>query len=378
MTQVRLFDPLTASRADWAGCASADRLYIQAFANGSRPLIANLSTTVLALRCGERVMPVTVNQSEYGGAYVCLPHTAYALYAKAELDLVEAGQARPALAVLADLAGGLMRLGQLNRIVHINNFILSTNLYDGWNGEGLGAIRRLLVERFPGHILAFRSLNSWSDPQLEPAFRADGWRLLPSRQVYVTDQMERQWTRRRDARRDLSLLADTPLSLDRLEKLQPGDATRISQLYGLLYLGKYSGLNPDFTPAFIEMTHASGFLRYRGLRAGEGALVAVVGCLARGGVLTAPVVGYDTAAPQSAALYRLTAAMTARMAIEENLRLNGSAGAAGFKRNRGARGVIEQTAMYVDHLPAFRRGVVGLLEQTLKRVVQPLMVERGL
>ena len=70
--------------------------------------------------------------------------------------------------------------------------------------------------------------------------------------------------------------------------------------------------------------------------------------------------------------------MLAQMAIEHECRLNGSAGAADFKRNRGARAVIEYTAYFADHLSFARRATISTIERLLNKVAVPLMVERGL
>ncbi|WP_204310158.1 hypothetical protein, partial [Enterobacter cloacae] len=75
------------------------------------------------------------------------------------------------------------------------------------------------------------------------------------------------------------------------------DAERIAELYHLLYVGKYSPLNPVFSAAWVLMTWRDGTLRYRGVRNADGTLLAVAGSLVRGNVLTPPVVGYDTVRP---------------------------------------------------------------------------------
>ena len=379
MSLAELFEPARGPCGGWPAGTEAERTYIEAFAAAGAPaLIANLHTRVLGLRQGERIFPITVNEAEYGDAYVCLPHTAYALYARAELRIVDAGPWTPALGLLASASGGVMRAARLNRIVHVNNWMLSTNLQGGWTGEGLDEIRDLLVRRFPDHLIAIRSLNAWSDPALIERFKTDGWILLPSRQIYVTGDLDRDWAPRRDTRRDLALMAATPYRIDDLQTLQPGDAERIAALYAMLYLDRYSALNPAFTPAYIAMTHRARIFSYRGLRNAEGVLAAVVGCFVRGGVLTTPIVGYDTARPAADGLYRLASVMLAEMTRERGLRLNGSAGAASFKVNRGARPVIEYSAWFVDHLSWPRRAVVAGMEALLNRLAVPLMEERGL
>lgn len=198
MSAPELFDPLGGPAGGWPADAAAERVYLEAFAaQGSTALIANLRTRVLGLASGGRVFPVTVNEAEYGDAYVCLPHTAYALYAKAELKLVDAGLWTPALGLLAGAAGGVMRAASVNRVVHLGNWMLSTNLHGGWTGDDIGPIRDLLVERHPGHLIAIRSLNAWSDAPLLERLEAEGWALLPARQIYVTDDLERDWAPRR-------------------------------------------------------------------------------------------------------------------------------------------------------------------------------------
>jgi len=227
-------------------------------------------------------------------------------------------------------------------------------------------------------LIAVRSLNTWSDADLWRTFHDAGWKMLPSRQIYVTDNLEADWAGRRDTRRDLDLLAANADRIDPLAALRPGDAERIAELYAMLYLDRYSKLNPAFTAAFIAMTHQAQVFHYRGLREADGALSAVVGCFVRGGVLTTPIVGYDTARPASDGLYRIASAMLAQMAIERGCRLNGSAGAADFKRNRGARAVLEYSAYFVDHLSFARRTIISSIERLLNKLAVPIMVERGL
>ena len=94
--------------------------------------------------------------------------------------------------------------------------------------------------------------------------------------------------------------------------------------------------------------------------------------------MTPPIVGYDTTRPAAEGLYRIASLLYARQAAEAGVRLNGSAGAADFKRQRGARGVIEYSAMDVRGLALHRRLIVGFLAWALERFAVPMMRERGL
>ena len=77
------------------------------------------------------------------------------------------------------------------------------------------------------------------------------------------------------------------------------------------------------------------------------------------------------------ALYRIACYMFSDWAMVRGLRLHGSAGAAEFKRLRGAKGVIEYMAIHGGHLGAARQAPVRLLARVLESLVVPLMRRQG-
>jgi hypothetical protein len=343
---------------------------------GAAAMVSNVATRLSTLDVAGRTMPVTVDDGSLGGSYVCSPHSAYVLYARAELDLLKVGwTSYPSRAALAGL-DLVLKAARINRIVHLGNWLLSTNLHGGWSGEGVKAAREALAHAHPDHLLGIRSVDDWSSPGLREALAADGWILVPSRQVWVVDDLGRDWTGRNAFGNDRRLVARSALDLSDLEKVDDGDSARIADLYAMLYVGKYSALNPVFTPAFIQASAASGMMSYRVARDANGAIMAVAGMWQRGGVMTPPVVGYDTVRPQCEGLYRIASWMFMERALEAGWRLHGSAGAAHFKRLRGARGIIEWNAYHAEHLPSARRSALQALASLLKRFVVPVMVAR--
>ncbi|MEM7667018.1 MAG: GNAT family N-acetyltransferase [Pseudomonadota bacterium] len=371
-----LYDPAKETPAEGASRAE---LYLHALASiGLDRLIPNVRTQMLGLRSKERVFPVTVNHGEAGGSYVCEPYSAYILYARRELEIVGMGLEKWLMLPLIAVASLFLRLARINRIVHVDNWLLSTNLHGDWNGEDLGDIRRYLQQEYPRHIIAIRSLDRWSSPDILDKAVVDGWSLFPSRQIWVTGDVRTQWAPRHSVREDRRALRKSGLTIETLAAMSESDAQRIEQLYAMLYLDKYSALNPAFTARWIAESFRMGLIRYRCARDDDGVIQAVSGSFQRGGVLTPPVVGYDTSKPQSLGLYRIASLLFSEEALEQNLKLNGSAGAASFKRFRGARAEIEYSAYFIAHLPFVRRMILEALSALLNRIAVPYMKKHQL
>ncbi|NJR78465.1 GNAT family N-acetyltransferase [Sphingomonas corticis] len=370
---MRLFDPADPA-APWPAVSPAERAFIAALAADTRAQVANVATRVRALATDAgQVLPVTIDDGARGDSYVATPTAAYVDYARREIELVGV-PGGAALRGLVGVAGAVLRAARIDRIVNVDNWLLSTNLHGGWTGADLPAIRRLLANAFPDHLIAIRSVDAWSSPALVAAARADGWVMMPSRQVWVVDDLARDWRPRNQFGNDRRLLARSGLAVD---VARSDDSGRIAELYHQLYVGKYSALNPVFTPRFVAGTMESGLIRYRVARGADGRAVAVAGLLARGGVATPPVVGYDRSVPVAAGLYRIACFLFMQEAMARGWRLHGSAGAAHFKRLRGARGVIEYWAMSVDHLSAPRRAAIRGFAALLERAIVPMMRRYG-
>ncbi len=345
--------------------------------HGTSHYIANAASTVALLRYGDRHLPVTVDDGTVGRTYVASPHSAYVLYARDEVALLGLGRLRYAADAVLGTLDGLLRAIRLNRAVHLDNWLLSTSLHGDWRGEGLPAMRARLAERFPDHFMILRSLDPWTCPELLAAARADGWTLLPSRQVWVTDDLARDWRPRNQTRNDARALRRSGLVVEQPGTLSAPDCARIAALYHQLYVGRYSAINPVFTPHFVGLTARLGLLTYRLVRNAEGTIMAVAGLRSAGGVGTMPLIGYDTARPQDEALYRIASYLAADLALERGLRFHGSAGASQFKRNRGAHGIIEYMAVDGRHLSAARRAGLELLAAGLQRCMVPMLEKQG-
>lgn len=334
---------------------------------------ANLHTRVELLQVGEMAMPTTVNDGERDNAWVCSPRTTYADYASEEAArYLPAWLARPARWLCTGVGAALARAG-IDRAVTVNNWLLSTNLYPPLACVPLPALIESARARWPGHALWFRSLNLTDNRDWLDGLRDLGFQLVASRQVYLFDNLPALVARHINQKRDLALLAHTPLQRIGNDDIVAEDYARIAELYGLLYIQKYSRFNPYYNAEFMRRWHRAGLLEFDGFRDEAGQLQGVIGLFRQGTTLTAPIVGYNTGLSQRLGLYRLLTACAYQAAMRRGYRLNFSAGAADFKRVRGGIPSIEYSAVSTLHLPRRTRCAVDALSLLTCRVGAPLM-----
>jgi hypothetical protein len=340
-------------------------------AEGSTALIANTKTRVEVLEAGGLTLPMTVNDTrENGNCYIVSPTTAYVDYALEETqNFAGARVVKLGAGALIRMVAPLVRASRLDRQVQVNNWLFSTNPLPLLTDQSALAIRDKALKLYPHHAVVIRSLNPVSDGDSLAALKAAGFRLWPSRQVYLS--VER--AEGRFAAQDRQLVRKTPLHFADNHSFQGADFERAAGLYRALYLEKYTPLNPAYSALFLRKAHADGLLTLQGYRNDQGELLAFGALFAHGAVLTQPLVGYDTARPMSDGLYRLIMAQAMEFAADTGLTFNLSAGAADFKRKRGAVPVIEYTAIYNRHLPRSARLAARMVETLLARIAVPLI-----
>jgi hypothetical protein len=339
----------------------------------SETFVENIHTRVELLQQGNCVMPVTINSCEPNNAWVCSPKSTYADYAAEEaerylLPLLN----KPNKWLFRQVREWLER-SDIDQVVTINNWLLSTNIYPALTSVPLEAMIRSARERWPGHALWFRSLNQSENSDWLTALANQGFQLIASRQVYLYQSMASLLAKHVNLKRDLALLKKTDLKRVYDAEFSDSDYSRIAHLYKQLYVEKYSKLNPKYNAEFMRYWHQAGLLKFDGFRNERGELLAVIGVFRQGSMITAPIVGYDTGLPQSMGLYRLVTACAYEAALQNHYCLNFSAGASYFKRLRGGIATIEYSAVYSAHLPRKTQRAIYALSVLTRRIGIPLM-----
>jgi len=375
---VELFDAANIHAFAWPDteyCRYAKRYLLPLMMHGTEPFVRNVRTLLLILSVDGLPIPVTVNDAEYDNSYVVSPYTHYVSYAKQELTLLRGRVLIAALGTLLSGIGLSLKVARFNRIVHVNNWLLSTNLYPALSEAQWDAVLDKLLSAFPDHAIAFRSLNPSLNASGMERLGARQCLLVPSRQIYLlrTDEpgfgnAKTRWLLKRDG----ALAGKHGYEKVGADGMTDADIPRIAELYRMLYLDKYSWYNPQFTERFLTQALHEGTLELFGFR-WHGRLDAVLGFYTRAGAMTTPLFGYDTSLPQTLGLYRMLSSLLIELASERGLLLHESSGAAQFKRNRGAFAEIEYTAIYVRHLPPRRRWCWSALEWLLVKIGVPLL-----
>ncbi|MEO9515573.1 MAG: hypothetical protein ABJG55_07570 [Paracoccaceae bacterium] len=350
------------------------QLYVTAFANdGPKPFIQNLETKVSQHKWGKHLVPMTINNGISGSTFTCSPRVAYIEYTKEELARFPNRFLVPALHILVSTVGLMLSPSNVDRIVHINNWMMSTNLPVDLDPSLTSAQTHELTNAFPQHLLAIRSLTRQHSTPLMDALEVAGWIMLPSRQVFLVPNVAKDSLSRRDAQNDEKLWQLSAFDYEEPSQLTDADTQRIADLYELLYLDKYSRINPVYTPRFVKLTHSIGMIRYLVLRDKDGQIQGFGGMHQNGRHGTMPLIGYNTHMERSLGLYRLVCHAGSLYAARHGLEFNMSSGAAQYKMTRGATAEMEFTAFYIRHLPFHRRAPFAVLRLIGNKIAIPLL-----
>jgi hypothetical protein len=229
-----------------------------------------------------------------------------------------------------------------------------------------------LKDRFPDHLILFRSLNEDYNAQEIKALASLNCKKIGSRRVYLLKRENIKSSHREILKKDARLMRSNNYSF---EKAGTEDVTEIKQFYDYLYIAKYSMYNPRFTELFYKNVVENSLFDVQMLRRGDGKAKGVYGLFARGDGITAPIFGYAEKDGKASGFYRVLSLWGVDL-IESgsDLKINYSAGVADFKRCRGAVGTTEYSLFLDEHLPLYRKIFWSLFSMFINKVLLPIVI----
>lgn len=328
--------------------------------NQPNQFINNVQTEMLLLEIDNIFLPITINNEEYDNSYVSSLFNQYITYAKAELYELKNPKLEKILYKVISLIGLFLKSGHINKTVMVNNYLLSTNLYPKLTEIHIKEITQFLKEEFPQHTMLFRSINNGFYKEIYNSLQEHDYQFLISRSIYLFDTYNYpnfSKSQKKNIRRDRKLITNREeFEVITITEADDKTAEQIVNLYNQLYRDKYSKYNPQFNTEYIKLALKHRFLTIKGvLKNGE--LKGVVGFYRLNNTITAPILGYDTSLPKEDALYRMLTSILTDEGLNNRLLIHRSSGAAEYKRNRGSKNYTEYIAVYLDHIPLYRKFV---------------------
>lgn len=355
---IRLYDRTTLYCCSWPKNAQgeyAKNYLAPLMMQGVNSYIKNVQTNLYLLVWDQIILPITVNDTEYENAYVCSPYSYYISYASHSLDFIEQKWMQASIKFVLAGLGKVLKTFQINKVVSINNWFCSTNLYPHLSEAQLKKITSFLQERFPHHALVFRSIAQEITPSYYQTLPRLNYTLIASRQIFFIDSIKQQeLTQARLFKSDIKLLQKSGYEILTNDDLTEEDAPRLIQLYKDLYIDKYSQLNPDFTEDFVKLALKNHLLHFRVLKKNQ-KIDGVVAFTVQNNQLFCPYFGYDQYLPTETALYRLLSTILMLEAQKREVLFHQSSGASTYKKIRKGQNAIEYLAINCSHLSYLRR-----------------------
>lgn len=365
---------------DWSEHSEAvyaRRVLLPFVEKGAQHYIKNADARLEILAFGEQRLPLVLPALNDQNSYVCSPSGQYIRYGYREIELELSNKPLAKRACKLLLKGFEQVVGEdFDRVVFVNNWLLSTNLYPDLEVRQLRDLTDFLVSKFPDCAIIFRSVNPVLNGEIFKTLAQNGYRQVLSRQVYLLNP-ETKVHRKKKAFKEDCRFRKKRLEYQWTSDILPEWLPRIRQFYNDLYLKKYSTINPNFTPAFYQSALAQDWLQFRVLLK-AGVPYACLAYFDRNGVMTTPIIGYDQSLPLSEGFYRLISLQIIEEAERAGKFIHMSSGAAEYKRLRGASPCMEYNMVYIKHLSAKRQLPWHLLEGMTHYVVGPMVARFGL
>lgn len=373
---IAIYDKASIQNCPWP--ADDAGMYAKEFlepliAHGASHFVDNVNAKMAVLIVDNIALPLTINESSScDSSYVSSPYSQYVSYAPIVSKKIENKFLRFSFDMSLKLYGWLMRLGEIDKVVIVNNWLLSTNPYPKLDTPTVKKIGDFLKKLFPKHAIVFRSINQQTCQECYEALIKNGYDFIVSKYIYITDGADSDIFKTRIFKSDLNFVRNCPYRLAPLDEIQEREISTLHGLYKALYVEKYSQYNPQYNVNFFKLMFKLKTLNFLIAKQDE-ELEGLAVYYFFDGKMISPVFGYDPTNSEKKGIYRYLSTALLLEAQKNRAIFNQSAGGSFFKKIRRAKGDMEYTAVDGSHLPYYRRIPWKLLSMILNTLGRPVM-----
>jgi hypothetical protein len=340
---------------------------------GTQKYIQNLNVDFIILTIDDLALPITINNSR-DNSYIANIYN-YLAYARDEIkNEINNPLVRWILNVLVTVCGIFFRLGKLEKVVCVNNWLVSTNVVPNMSTEQIYEITEFFKKRYPSHALVWRSINDYHHTQLQQDFKNLEYSKVTSRLIYLVDPHKYNTFRKSQKKH----LASDRKALNTLpyEKVDRFDSqiniNRVKDLYNQLYIQKYSKNNPQYSLDYFELARKNQFFKANFLIK-DGEVQAFGLSYHLNNIISNPLIGYDTSKPKSDKLYRMLTYKLFETAKTGGYFSHRSSGVGNFKKHRGAKEYLEYFMIYYSHLSLKQKIGWRFFELVINKIATPFI-----
>lgn len=268
---------------------------------------------------------------------------------------------------------------ELNNSIYVNNYLLSTNLYDSNSSEDVDNLVIELLDKYPKKAIVFKSVNSITDCGLFQKLSVNNFLPIVSRQIYLLNTSDKSFLKKRNLVNDRKHWQSVQSDFEwvRVGNISDEEANILLEQYMDLYVHKHNSYNPKYTIEYIKMAVKTDLMDCYLLKYKD----QTVGCsffYEKNNVLTTPFISYNQELNDKLGLYRILSYLLITEAEKRNLLLNMSSGAGDFKKKRGGSPRFEYNFVKIDHLPLKQKLGWKIIYFLGQKIAKPLMIKHGL
>ncbi len=367
----------------WPNTESAKlaRDWIVPLMDNTSSYISNIEVELYLLKINDLFLPVSKSDtSQIEQSYVVSPRSML-LYAREELERHSPPFVGYPLRPFFFCLDYLFQKAQMDKVVMINNWLLSTNLYPKLSLEETREIHQKIRSYFPQYAIMWRTLSSTFQKDIMGSLEECGYHGFVNRQFYFYEQSSSVLSKKRGKKslqRDRNLKEKSSYEVFWDDGSKSFDYKELCCLYKKLYIEKYSSFNPQFTEKIIELWHRTRTMSFLYIEK-DNVIYGIAGYWHLNKMMTVPLFGYETKLAKNPFYRLLTLALTdhffpqnfPQKSIEH---YNLSSGVGQFKRHRGAMVDIEYSFVYFKKMSLLNRLCWKILIFIANCIVKPIMV----